>query len=205
MNDKIAKYYIPKIEDKILQGDIFKNISYTYSIKDNDKTIELIEFNFPKIIVLSQSCDTDYLCDLFNNNGKITKFMMSILVAPVYEFNSYKSGEYFEDIYNKVKRKDQNRIDNVEIVNLDMDRRAFNSDEASIIKNGVHYRYHILELTDKSLLPKSIIDFKHYFTLNTNYLIENRDKRICRIEDLFAEQVTLKFSNFLSRVGIPDN
>ncbi len=53
------------------------------------------------------------------------------------------------------------------------------------------------------VLNDSIIDFKHYFSVPASYLVENRQNRVFRVDDLFAEQITLKFATYLSRVAIP--
>ena len=49
----------------------------------------------------------------------------------------------------------------------------------------------------------AVIDFKHYFTVPMTYLIAHKKDRILHLDDLFAEQVTLKFSTYLARVAIP--
>lgn len=42
-----------------------------------------------------------------------------------------------------------------------------------------------------------------YFTVPMTYLIAHKKDRILHLDDLFAEQVTLKFSTYLARVAIP--
>ncbi len=65
-----------KRDDGISQGDIFQNIRYNYIDSDDDNSIEIIEFIFPKAIIISQACDVDSMANMeANKTGKPTKFM----------------------------------------------------------------------------------------------------------------------------------
>ena len=61
-----------------------------------------------------------------------------------------------------------------------------------------------VEYKDKIAITNAVIDYKHYFTVPITYLINNKNNRIFRLEDVYAEQITQKFSNFLSKVATPD-
>lgn len=63
----------------------------------------------------------------------------------------------------------------------------------------------VLEVSSdtKDVIENAVIDFKHYFTVPMTYLIAHKKDRILHLDDLFAEQVTLKFSTYLARVAIP--
>ena len=54
------------------------------------------------------------------------------------------------------------------------------------------------------VLENAILDFKHYFSLPMSYLLQHKEDRILHLDDIFAEQITLKFATYLSRVAIPD-
>ena len=68
-----------------------------------------------------------------------------------------------------------------------------------------HYRFHSLtiETGAEKVLENAIVDFKHYFTVPISYLISHKKDRLLHLDDLFAEQITLKFSTYLARVAIP--
>ena len=191
----LAKYIIPKKEDTIKQGDIFKNIRYVYEFSENKDYVDITEFRFKHIIVLSQACDVNSSSEMILNGGKYTNFMISVLVAPIYNRDIFKAGDHLKQIKEKVAE-----------INMDKEN-LFTGDIYKSIKNDFHYRFHLLKLdrNNKIGLPDDmIIDFKHYFTLNINTLLNVREnKRIAKLEQLFCEQVTLKFSNYLSRVAIP--
>ena len=68
-----------------------------------------------------------------------------------------------------------------------------------------HYRFHSLtiETGTEKVLENAIVDFKHFFTVPISYLISHKKDRLLHLDDLFAEQITLKFSTYLARVAIP--
>jgi len=189
-----SKVIVPDITDVLCQGDIFKNVKYNYIYDENNDEVQVIEYEFPLAVIISQACDVVHMSSIVNSKeGKPTKFMPSILMCPIYDKESAKSGNNIEQAFN--------------ILNYnEVKESLFNSNEYKIIKNDWHYRFHYLELyyNNNKVLENTVIDYKHYFTVPASYLINNRQNRVYRLEELFAEQVTLKFATFLSRVAIPD-
>ncbi len=114
------------------------------------------------------------------------------MVAPLYDPSMIKNGEHLDEL-----------IDNKIIENVKRDR-YYNSKENDLINSDLHYRFHSLDFNNNKLVPNSVIDFKHYFTLNVDYLLNSREKRLCKLQPIFCEQVSRKFANYLSRVAIPD-
>ena len=175
--------------DLLCQGDIFKDVTYGYM--DGE---EYIEFSFPYAIIISQACDVNFMDTVTRNReGKATKFMPSILLCPLYNAQEVKEGRYVE-LFSSLK------------INLKQEP-VYNSKEYETIRKNWHYRFYQFDvkLKDEIILQDMMIDFKHYFSLPANILIDNIENRICRSDDLHAEQITLKFAVFLSRVAIPDN
>ena len=127
-----------------------------------------------------------------DGGGKPTKFMPSILMCPIYDKNIVKTGDHLSDVFYGF--------------NLAFNREdVYHSDDYKIAERDWHYRFHALELTsnDNTILKNAIIDFKHYFSVPISYLINHKDDRKYRLENLFSEQLTLKFATYLSRVAIP--
>jgi hypothetical protein len=60
-----------------------------------------------------------------------------------------------------------------------------------------------VESDGKIVIENGLVDFKHCFSVPTSYLLKSRAKRLYRLESLFAEQVTLRFATYISRVAIP--
>jgi hypothetical protein len=65
-------------------------------------------------------------------------------------------------------------------------------------------RYHYLEFEIAVGLVPCIIDFKHYFSASIVYLEElKKTKFVCKVGDLYREDISQRFASFLSRVGLP--
>lgn len=198
------------LTDNICQGDVFENVRYTYINNIKNDGVEIIEYTFPFAVIVSQACDVISMGDIdINKAGKSTKFMPSILMCPIYKQSDAKYFSHLEDVFKEL-----------EIKKMDVKSDTlFNSGEMNIVNRDWHYRFHSLSVKVYKLAEKqskkiglienlsidnAIIDFKHYFTVPSSYLIKNRGQRLFRLDDIFAEQITLKFATYLARVAIPD-
>jgi hypothetical protein len=174
---------------RVRQGDIFSNIPYYESYNEHNGEFELNIYEFPYVIVLTQDCDleqnasarekissTEYLVE---ND----KHIISLLVAPIYNSENFVQGKHLEGI--GIKSQTQN------------------SKLKKPIMNNQNQRYHNLEFADDVVVPNSVIDFKHYFSISLSYLESNQKKRICGIEPLYRELISQRFSNYLCRIGLP--
>ena len=192
----ISKASLCNQTDNICQGDIFSDVKYNYIDIESDDSVEIVEFTFPMAIIISQACDVNSMGEMFNTHeGKATKFMPSILLCHIYNIDIEKKSEHIDNIFNELKYKKMGEQADV----------IFYGEDLKIAKKDWHYRYHFLSIkeNDKTVLDNYIIDFKHYFTVPISYLSNNKGNRLFRLESLFAEQITLKFSTYLSRVAIP--
>ena len=194
----LSAYSIVAEDDIILQGDIFKNITYIYKTEENENYVDVTELTFPYGIIVSQACDVKAMNELtISNDINITKFMPSILIVPIYDKDVYKTGAFVDNVYDNIYTSMKRGV-------------MYTSDEFKIINNDYHYRFHYLKLKKEEkenniIFPEeAIIDFKHYFSLCPEYLMNIRKNRICRLEPLYSEQITLRFTTYLSRVAIPD-
>ena len=181
------------IKDPVCQGDIFRNIKYNYIDTENDNDVEVVEYEFPLAIIISQACDVISMEKMLSlGKGKPTKFMPSILMCPIYDEKNAKSGEHIEDAFDEL------------FISFESDQ-VYNSKDKVIAEKDWHYRFHLLELAidGKTIMSNKIMDFKHYFSVPMSYLIKKKEDRIYHMDDLFSEQLTLKFANYLSRVAIP--
>lgn len=184
---------VPAITEGISQGDLFRNVKYNYIDAEEDDSVDVVEYEFPLAIIISQACDVLAMDELVSNGGgKPAKFMPSILMCPVYDKNVAKAGDHLSDVFSELKLS-FNKED------------VYHRDDYKIAERDWHYRFHALELTlnGKSVLSNAIIDFKHYFSVPVSYLIKHKEDRTYHLDDLFSEQLTLKFATYLSRVAIP--
>lgn len=188
-----SKVIVPTATDLICQGDIFKNVKYNYIDAENDDSVDVVEYEFPLAIVVSQACDVIAMDEIITTGGgKPTKYLPSVLLCPIYDKTTAKTGEHLSDVFNGL--------------NLSLNKEnVYHSDDYKIAERDWHYRFHALELVlnDSPVLSNAIIDFKHYFTVPITYLITHKGNRLYHLDSIFAEQITLKFATYLSRVAIP--
>lgn len=188
-----SKAYMSKLTDQLCQGDIFQNVKYSYIDSEDEDGANIVEYEFPLAIIISQACDVIAMEELIlNKAGKPAKFMPSILMCPIYERNISKSGEHIKNAFDQLSL--EFKVEN-----------TYQRDDYNVARRDWHYRIHALtvEANENIVIDNAVIDFKHYFTVPITYLIAHKNDRILHLDDLFAEQITLKFSTYLARVAIP--
>lgn len=188
-----SKAFQSKLTDQICQGDIFKNVKYSYIDSEDNESVNIVEYEFPLALIISQACDVIAMEDLtVKKSGKPAKFMPSILMCPIYEQSSAKSGLHIKEAFEQLTLKFESE-------------NTYHGDDYRVAQKDWHYRIHALtvETNGNIAIENAIVDFKHYFTVPITYLIAHKNNRILHLDDLFAEQITLKFSTYLARVAIP--
>ena len=188
-----SKAFKSQLTDQICQGDIFQNVRYNYIDSEDDEGVNVIEFEFPMAIIISQACDVIAMEDIVNNkSGKPAKLMPSILMCPIYDKSASKSGDHIKEAFSLLS------------LNI-VEEPIYFKDDLKTADKDWHYRFHSLtiETGAEKVLENAIVDFKHYFTVPISYLISHKKDRLLHLDDLFAEQITLKFSTYLARVAIP--
>jgi hypothetical protein len=176
-------------EPRICQGDIFKNIAFLEYATESDGIVEISNIEFPNVVVLTQDCDLnqDYEEQKSETKDSHDKKLFSVIVAPLYNAEHVFKGEHLE--YLKMS---------MTIINK-------NKSPGLNIMNNKNPRYHYLDFQEGIALPSSIIDFKHYFTVNVECLKENKEEKyICKLAPLFREDLSHRFAFFLSRIGLPE-
>jgi hypothetical protein len=125
-------------------------------------------------------------------SGKPTKFMPTILLCPIYAIEDMIENKHLEDIKKELK---------IDLIN----EPICTSEHKNVAKCDMHYRFHKFDVRCKGIIifENYLIDFKHFFSVPASYLLENRKNRKYRLNDIHAEQITLKFASYLSRVAIP--
>lgn len=194
-------------DEMIHQGDILTNVEYIEYADIIDGNIEISKINFPKVIVLTQECDSvqDYnnrkncykkMAD--GNEIKTNQFLLSTIVAPLYSLDDIVSGDHLSNI---------NIILDGKLTNSSLKYEHINSDRKKLLKQNKDDRYHYLKIDINGKYVEYVIDFKHYFTVNTERLIEHKQKSnfFVSVESMFRESVNQRFSNFLSRIGLPES
>ncbi|HAU1838693.1 TPA: hypothetical protein RJX18_000189 [Legionella pneumophila] len=176
---------------RLSQGDVIRHVDYIEYAIEKDGILEISKIKFPNIIVLSQDCDLthDYHSRWARKKYKNQdKYLLSVLVAPLYNVDHFFNGEHLSEL--NIKMDDQlNR----------------NKTPGKNIFQNVNPRYHYVNFPENIPAVPSIIDFKHYFSVNVKYLKEHkRNNFVCQIGELYREQISARFSAYLARIGLPD-
>jgi len=186
--NKIDSRYVKDTSIKrICQGDILRDVdvldSYT---RDSSGELKYDELTLPYIIVMTQDCDLE---SDFKNRSNISsesqdKYLRTILVCPAYNASEFREGTHLEDIGLKMAE--------------------WNTKLFKQIKEQNHARFHFLEQDQALQVPELVVDFKHYYTIPRDTLFGMyKDHYLVTINQLFREYLSQRFSNYLSRIGLP--
>ncbi len=192
MAETVTKTYKDS-SGEINQCDIYRDIEFIEYVKEDGDSIEVSKIVFPLAIVLTQACDLqqDYNARKkieVENKGNQDKFLISVIVAPIYNFEEFRMGTHLDQLG----------------LMMDPKGRRDRSTCSNIMKNE-NKRYHYLNFAEDVEIVESVVDFKHYFTVTVNYLNAIRkEKYVCSIDSLYRELLLQRFSNFLSRIGLPE-
>lgn len=185
--NKIDSRYIKRTIRRICQGDILREIdvidSYT---KDSSGALEYDELTLPYIVVMTQDCDLDN--DFRNRSQKAPekhdKYLRTVLVCPAYVAEDFKDGNHLEELQLKMEN--------------------WNGKRFQQIKEQNNARFHFLEPEQKLQVPELVIDFKHYYAIPRDTLFRiYPDHYLVTLNQLFRESLSQRFSNYLSRIGLP--
>ena len=177
--------------ERVRQGDIYRNIEYIEYAIERDGIIDIAKIDFPLVIVLTQDCDLQQ-DHTFRSPEKQQpshdKYLLSVLVAPLYNADQFYAGEHLNELGFKM---------------AGFERRS-NKTANKNLKNNDVPRYHYLEFPEDIPIVASVIDFKHYFSVNIQHLTAIKNTNfICKVSQLYREDISQRFANFLSRIGLP--
>lgn len=178
---KISARVPKKTPDRISQGDIFSNIEIIEKIEVKGNKLVVTKICFPYVVCLNQECDLEN--DFRETKNKASK-LLHLAIAPAFNFEQYLSGTHWGGIYEQ--QQGQKRSDTA----------------IKAIIDNQNPRYHYLKFLENDK-PELIVDFKHFFTINRNSLYEQLNKRLYSLDDLFRENLSQRFCNYVSRIGLP--
>lgn len=181
------KIYKKIANSRICQGDIIRDAEYIENIVEKDGKLEIKKIIYPLIIVLTQDCDLeqDYKYRIKKKEMR-SQLLVSVLVAPLYNADHVFQGEHLSELGIKAEKINKKRTQG-----------------EYLMKNEIP-RFHYLNFPSEIPIVQSIIDFKHYFSLNVEYLRElKRNNFVCSVNKLFREDISQRFSSYLSRIGLP--
>ncbi len=176
--------------ERIQQGDIISDVEYIEYVDVIDGEIRISKIIFPLAIVLTQDCDLTWDFESRSKtNGLQDKYLFSVIVAPLYNYEHFIAGEHLIELGQKMQT---------------ISSKLTKTDNKNLRDNETP-RYHFLDFDDSIPIVNSVIDFKHYFTINVLKLQEHKKSHyICTVSELFRERISQRFANYLSRIGLPD-
>lgn len=180
-------------DEQIHQGDIFRAVDYIEHADIIDGHIDISLIRYPYVVVLSQECDLrqDYSQRSAHSEQPLNgdKLIRSVIVAPLYNFEHFREGSHYSNLGYKMTDE----------------YRSPAKTPARILMQNNNPRYHYLEFDESIPIVKSIIDFKHFFTVDISTLYSlKKANYICSIDVPYRERISQRFANFLSRIGLPD-
>ncbi len=177
-------------QSRLAHGDIIKDVEYIEYITEEKGNIEVSKIIFPLVIILTQDCDLaqDYTFRLPESKKKTQdKHLLSTLVAPIYNLEHVYLGQHLSEL---------------DLLMAEISRKGTSGER--LLQNETA-RYHYLEFPKEIPIAPSVIDFKHYFSVNVLYLRKIKEENfICRVTELYREDIAQRFSSFLSRIALPD-
>ncbi|HVA48203.1 MAG TPA: hypothetical protein VNH11_17695 [Pirellulales bacterium] len=178
-------------EPRICQGDILSDVHYIEDVTTDGEWIDVKRILFPYVIVLTQDCDLQQDHGTRWPAGKAPttqdKKLISALLAPLYNAEHVFAGEHLSE--------------------LKMTMQTINKGKhpgKTLVQNSTP-RYHFLEFDAGVEIVNSVIDFKHYFSVNIERLTRHKEKHfVCKVDALYREDISQRFAAFLSRIGLPN-
>jgi hypothetical protein len=178
---------------RIRQGDVLSDVECVERVVEREGTISVSKIVFPLAIVLAQDCDLEQehrsrkrkkLSP--DNLRQHDQWLLSVLVAPLYNVEHVFRGEHLSEL-------------GIQMASINRGKT-----EGDYLRQNVRPRYHYVEFPEEVPIVPSVIDFKHYFSVNGQYLNEHRRaKYVCTVGELFREQICARFASFLARIGLP--
>lgn len=189
-----------QISSRINQGDIFRDIEYIENVLIENNEIKVSKIVFPLVVVLTQDCDLQqdsaYRIEDGQTPNSDNSRLFSVIVAPLYNEEMFLAGEHLND--NKTITMKMTEIPKY-------GKKSKITTQYNNLINNETPRYHYLEFPENVGIVNSVIDFKHYFTVNIDNLMKYKESRfVCKISELYRENVSQRFAFFLSRIGLPN-
>lgn len=184
MKSKIDCLFIKHDGSRICQGDLLRDIEFNY-VK-NSSEVEEIYLQYS--VIISQDCDLEQFQNKYEEveiGDVFNQYIPNILILPAFPATSLKEGNHLSDLYNYK----QDRI---------------NSSDWKLVKANRNDRYHYIKGDVDQQIPDLVCDFKHFFSLSFSLLKEQFGiKYLSSMSELFRESLSQRFTNYISRIGLP--
>ncbi len=174
---------------RISQGDIYRDVEYIESVTEATGIVEIARVLFPLVVVLTQDCDLAQHHDSLEAQDASLqdKQLISVLVAPLYNAEHVHAGNHLTDLGMKMAPVPKS------------------GNTGNFLVTNQRPRYHYIVFPSHINAVPSVVDFKHYFSVNVRYLEEIRPANfVCSVAPLYREEISHRFAAYLARIGLPD-
>ena len=180
-------YYRESVKEKLNQCDILHNVSIATASDFNLETgkYSITEYHLNYGVVINQECDLehDFKCRNNPTAPNQDKVLPNILILPAYLSEDFKNGTHREK----------------GLVGHRWDSSLFKQ-----IRENNNPRFHFIHKDEDYQLPELVVDFKHVFSLRTEIAYKLADRLYyLSISELFREDLSHRYTNYLSRIGLP--
>jgi len=175
--------------NRVVQGDVLRGVELIEKTSETGGDFEIWKIVFPLALVLTQDCDLEQE-DRYRGNeaSNQDKQLFSVLLAPIYNAEHVFAGEHLSYL-----KRDTPKI------------KPSSTQGKMLMQNEIP-RYHYIVFPQDVPIVDSVLDFKHYFSASGECLRDIRPKSlVCTLNPLFRENVSTRFANYLSRIGLPEN
>jgi len=178
--------YIIHEKLRCCQGDILRDFTFKVTYDgDGEEEVKELEINFDYIIIISQDCDLENR-ESKNKQSLFTQFLPNIMFLPAFPAEKVKEGSHLKDFYG-------------------LDLASIDGDIWKRIKRNHDDRYHYFQPSSEFQITDLVVDFKNYHTTPIENILKSYDKcYLATLNELFREHFSQRFSNFISRIGLPD-
>ena len=183
---KVKSRFIRFRKQRICQGDILRGLEFIVGAPTSKVEAE-VESSLAEQywVVMTQDCDLSQdFSHRLTSSRMGSNSIRSILLCPAYPARQFYLGEHLKD----------------------WDTETFNNKKSKkIMKNDEYKRYHYVKGEPELGVPEFVVDFKHFFTAPVDVVYAQRKSvYIATIGELYREELSQRFTNFLSRIGLPD-
>lgn len=174
-------------KDRIRQWDILKCNELIYWEK---------KFEFPYVLVLTQDCDLDQdYRSSSSEEDKEDKILESILVCPMFHLNDVLLWTHVKIINDEWKTVIKKMV------------TIWGELKRNLLKNNLDRYYLIKSYSDswKLIISDLVVDFKFFITIpRTEIYSRYKENYVCSVWELFRENISRRFANYLSRIWLPE-
>lgn len=182
-----ANVYTTRDRTRIYQGDIFQGFKHRI-VQVIESNLEVVDIEEPFVTVVSQDCDLrwDFEFRSSTPHPNQDKFISDIVVIPAYPAEQFKQGTHLSGL------------------GLQMES-SWSTEKWNNLKQNRNERYYFLVENTDFRIPNLVLDFKRYYTVSREEIYNtSNEKYIISINPLFREDLSRRFANFLSRIGLPE-